>query len=312
MKHLLLIFAFLINFSSCDKKNEKVVPDACLQYEERTYDPETARDPWAGRERFYRMDPQELCEKVTDIYGQVEHADEPAEVKLVISPHAGWQYSGIVTAAALARIQIPDLIILLGSNHKDAGPVFSVWNTLPWAIPFGDIPVDVDLANRFLDAVAVFNADTLAHEREHSIEVQLPWLFHMNPNIRIVPIAVDNMYNTDQLADIAVQMAQVLGELEEPYLVLASTDMTHYQPVDVLEEKDLPLLEKMVQRDPDGLKQLRSELGSNMCGLEPVMLGIHLANELGATEGELVMYRTSADTNNDTQSAVGYGSVLLW
>jgi AmmeMemoRadiSam system protein B len=259
------------------------------------------------------MDPVDLCNKTHQVYSEVDQSEKVDNPLGIISPHAGWQYSGIVTATALEMVQVPDLVILLGNNHKDNGRPYAVWTDLPWAFPFGNVSVDQNLAEQFVDEVDLLEADHAAHLQEHSNEIQVVWLHHKNPDLRIVPIAIDNTGNVQDLLDIGEQIAGVLENVDEPYLIIMSTDLTHYKNYETVEEQDQQMIDEMLKLDPEALFLLvKNNSDLNMCGLEPVVAGMQAILTLGASKAVLAKYRTSYEAfNSNPDSTVGYASIVI-
>ncbi len=278
----------------------------------RDYSSLDARFPWAGEERFYRLDPDEFCTTTSQVLLEVDDTDTTLDdVKVLISPHAGWQFSGIVTATMLSQIEVPDLVIFIGNNHKDNGEKYAVYPDGMWALPNGDMEVDEAVAAQLIENVPDLVADKVAHSEEHSIEVNVMWLSRFNPNAKIVPIAFDYTDNAEKLKELGTAIANELKTLDQDFLVIATTDLTHYDPRDVAKEQDDAMVAQMEAMDPDGLFNLvHPARGTySMCGLEPSVVGIQIARELGATGGEVILRRDSGDRTGNTDSVVGYAGV---
>ena len=205
-------------------------------------------------------------------------------------------------------------MIILGNNHFDNGKPFAVYDTGSWAVPTGDVPVDETIAAQFIEDVEVFEADKAAHSVEHSIEVQVMWLHRYQPNLRVVPIAIDNTNDFEALSTVAEQLAASLEKIDEPYLLLATTDLTHFDPTDVAKEQDDQMIAEMLARDPQGLFDLVSPQRGvmSMCGLEPTVVGLAIANIQNASESTLVQRLDSSETTGNPDNVVGYASVILY
>ena len=228
----------------------------------------------------------------------------------VMVPHAGYVYSGRVAGEVFARVAVPDAVILLGPNHTGLGTEASVAPPGAWATPLGPVPVDADLARALLAASPLFQEDGLAHAHEHSLEVQLPFLVHRNPGVRIVPVALA-LRRRDDAAEAGRAVAQAAAGHPGPVLVVASTDMTHYEPEARAREKDRLALERVLAVDPEGLLAAVRRHDISMCGAVPTAVMLEAAHRLGASDAELVRYTTSAEASGDTRRVVGYAGVVV-
>ena len=296
---------------SCQGLPEGVTPCTAT---DRAYEADNGRVPYAGQERFYRLGADEFCETTDQVILEVEPGPKIEAPIALISPHAGWQFSGVVTSTALSRMDVPDLIILVGNNHKGKGARYSVWaDPAPWQFPFGDVPIDTEVANLLVQEVEGFEADTVAHLEEHSNEMQVVWLQRYNPNVRIVPIMIDDQPTAEELQRVGRELGQALQSVEEPFLIIASTDLTHYQPEATVKAQDAEMVDHMVALDGAGLFELvHPQRGQySMCGLDPVVVAIEAAKTLGATTAEEVMYRTSFEVFQSDDGPVGYTAVVM-
>ena len=157
--------------------------------------------------------------------------DEKAEKEDVIglvAPHAGYIYSGAVVGAVLSRVRITDTVILLGPNHTGRGKPFSLMTSGDWRTPLGTVTVDSGVAGKLLALSHYLKEDTLAHEMEHSIEVQLPFLQYFKPDVKIVPIILSTQ-DGEALKAIGREIAQVIKAAGTEVLIFASSDMNHYE-----------------------------------------------------------------------------------
>jgi len=238
-------------------------------------------------------------------------ADSPKEDAIVlISPHAGYMYSGATAGAAFSSVNIPDRVILLGPNHTGIGPDASVMPSGSWEIPTGRVEVDEELASMVIAASPLFTSDFEAHEMEHSLEVQLPFVHRANPSAKIVPITVMRA-NRKECADMGRALAGVVSKARGKTLILVSSDMNHYESDAVTRGKDLLAIEKMTALDAEGLLDVTGKKDITMCGVLPAAIAISAAVVLGAKSGRLVSHTTSGEASGDMNSVVGYAGLII-
>jgi len=269
---------------------------------------------------FYSDSPETLRSEVA----RACSATAPREAATaVVCPHAGYIYSGGVAGSVFSRASIPETVILLGPNHTGLGPTISVFAEGSWLIPGAEIHVDVHVANRVLSGVPGAEADTAAHRHEHSLEVQLPFLDyvrrgvssddHVSP-VRIVPIVLGTTHN-HICRTLGLALAGVIQEHEAlghaPPLLLASTDMNHYESDSVTRRKDRLAIDAIQQLDPDRLADTVQRHGISMCGVGPTMAVLHAARALGAQRATLTRYATSGEVSNDFLRVVGYAGFVI-
>ncbi|MCU0651975.1 MAG: AmmeMemoRadiSam system protein B [Candidatus Omnitrophica bacterium] len=228
-------------------------------------------------------------------------------------PHAGYIYSGRVAVETVSRINIKDTIILLGPNHTGNGSDFSIETEGVWETPLGSVTINTALAREILKAgEQYFEEDSLAHLNEHSLEVELPILQYFKKSFQIVPVTV----MSDKLADLkeagkAIAVAVKSSGLQSSVLIVASSDMTHYEPEEQAKTKDTRAIEAILALDEDRLTEEVDGLNISMCGYAPVCMMLVCAKLLGAKKGELIKYQTSGDSTGDTSSVVGYAGITI-
>jgi AmmeMemoRadiSam system protein B len=232
------------------------------------------------------------------------------EVAGLLVPHAGYQYSGAVTGATISRIKLKDTFIIIGPTHSGLGRPFSVWTEGAWKTPLGEVEVDTELARKMVSVSGYLEEDYQAHREEHAVEVQIPFLQYVKPDVRIVPIILAGA-PPDTYKEIGRDIARAIKELKRQAVIMASGDMTHYEPHDIAMEKDMEAVGAMLALDEDELTQRYRELDISMCAYGPVVCLIAAVKELGATGAELVMYRTSGDATGDKSAVVGYAGVIF-
>jgi AmmeMemoRadiSam system protein B len=200
-------------------------------------------------------------------------------------------------------------VILLGPKHRHAGARAALAAAERWRMPFGDVPIDRALGERLL-AAGVVVLDDAAHRDEHSLEVQVPFLWRRNPELLLTPIAL-GLHDTRELAALGRAIAEVIAALDEPVLLAASTDMSHHIPLAEAERLDRMALEPLLARDPERLYATVMTNGITMCGVIPTTAVLFAAGALGATAADLVQYTTSAAASGDTSRVVGYAGVII-
>jgi AmmeMemoRadiSam system protein B len=228
----------------------------------------------------------------------------------VISPHAGLIYSGRVAGKVYSHLALPKTSILIGPNHRGLGRSIAVYSQGEWQMPQGNVMVDDALAHQILERFPDAAADTLAHQSEHCLEVQLPFLQFLKSAMRIVPIV---MMRNDLLTcrKLGSTIAAILREWPEPVLLIASTDMTHYEPDPIVRQKDGRAIEKILALDPQGLHATINQHRISMCGHFPALTVLFASLQLGATQAELVHYMTSAEVGGDDERVVGYAGIII-
>ena len=225
-------------------------------------------------------------------------------------PHAGYTYSGPVAGAVYGRLLIPETVVILAPNHTGRGEPIAVWTRGAWLTPLGEVEVDERLATALLESFPRATSDQRAHLDEHSIEVQLPFLQLRRPEVKILPIvlSVDSLRTLKELGSTLARLAE---KETGGVLVLASSDMTHYQPQETAERYDKLALERVLALDPDGLWQVVLENDISMCGYMPTTAALAYARARGATSAQLIRYETSGDRTGDRRSVVGYAGVII-
>ncbi len=257
--------------------------------------------------QFYPGRPDELRSMIKDM---VDEEAWKREVIGMIIPHAGYIYSGPVVGAVLSGVIFKDTFIVIGPNHTGSGKPLSIMTEGIWKTPLGEVEVDTELAAEISKECEYIEEDRRAHNFEHSIEVQLPFLQYFKPDVKIVPIvfghAKFNIYR-----DTGKGIARAIKKLNREAVIVVSSDMNHYESQATTSEKDSRAIEAVLDLDEDELMSRAREYNITMCGVAPAVSLIAAAKELGATGAELVMYRTSGDTTGDYTSVVGYAGMVI-
>ena len=259
--------------------------------------------------QFYPADPRELTRLIRKF-----SADNPAtrktRVRACLVPHAGYIYSGSVAGAVFARVILPKQVVVLGVRHSPMGEDLAILSEGAWRTPLGDAPVDESLAQKVKAACPSLREDGVAHSREHSLEVEIPFLQILDPDFSFVPVAVGTL-RFEELQDLGNGLARVLKESQEDILIVTSSDMNHYEPDDVTRIKDAKAIDYMKAVDAKGLFEVCRKEKISMCGLGPAVAMLTAMKELGVQCGEVVRYATSGDVNGDRDAVVGYAGMIF-
>lgn len=232
------------------------------------------------------------------------------EVIGLVSPHAGYVYSGAVAGAVISRVKFKDTFVIMGPNHTGMGKPLSIMTQGTWETPLGRVEIDSELGKQILARSSHLEEDHMAHQYEHSIEVQLPFLQYFKPDVRIVPIIL--AYASGAVyKEIGQEIARAVRESNRGVVIIASSDMTHYEPQESARRKDTQAIEAILDLNEDELLKRVDELNISMCGYAPTVSLISAAKESGATRAELVRYQTSGDTTGDYSAVVGYAGVII-
>jgi AmmeMemoRadiSam system protein B len=217
-------------------------------------------------------------------------------------------YSGAIAGAVYARVVVPPRVIVLGPNHTGLGHPAALWPADGgWRTPLGTVPVSAPLTGA-LAACSLVEADRLAHLREHSLEVQVPFLAAARPGVELAALCLGPL-DVDACAEVGRTVAAAARA--QGALVVASSDMSHYIPAAKAREKDRLAIDRILALDPEGLHATVRREGITMCGVIPATVMLFAARELGATRAELVRYGNSGEVNGDTRQVVGYAGLIV-
>lgn len=237
-------------------------------------------------------------------------ADQQQPATAVVLPHAGYVYSGDVAGAVISRIQVPPQVLLLGPNHHGRGEQMAVSAVDAWATPLGEVAVAADLRAHLLAEIPQLALDDRAHQQEHSLEVLLPFLQYVQPQLEIVAVALKHPGLT-QLCDLAAGIARALKKWNQSVLLVASSDMNHFLPAAENTRLDALAIAAMTSFDPQRLYQVVAEQQISMCGVLAVVTLMEAARALGAHHCELVRYSHSGEKSGDNRRVVGYAGLLI-
>ncbi len=258
--------------------------------------------------RFYPSDPGELVRQIDEFTGGTSAKGRALGCMV---PHAGYMFSGHVAGAVYAALEIPPRCILLGPRHYPKGQPLAILTAGSFETPLGRALIDEQLAAALAHACPLLREDAVAHAREHSLEVQLPFLQQiMGANLRFVPVVLA----TDRyvvMEDLGQAVAAVVQAQNEPILVIASSDMNHYESDEVTRVKDGRAVAQVLALDPRGLYDIVRSEGISMCGYAATVAMLVAMRELGAESAKLIRYATSGDVSGDRDQVVGYAGIVI-
>lgn len=259
--------------------------------------------------QFYPGKPQQLEHDIAAYTGAAAGAEKLRAVGCIV-PHAGYMYSGHVAGAVYARLELPRRTIILCPNHTGMGAPLAIMSAGEWLTPLGKAPIDSAMAERLKQKYTALSEDGDAHRMEHALEVQLPFLQKLAPGFSFVPIAVGTgRYET--LEALGGALAGAMAEIDEPVLIVASSDMNHYESDEITRVKDKRAIDRILALDPRGLYDVVTKQHVTMCGFGPAIAMLTAAKLRGAQKAELVKYATSGDISGDRALVVGYAGVAV-
>jgi AmmeMemoRadiSam system protein B len=264
------------------------------------------REPaYAGQ--FYPGDPDSLRRTVQSF---LQEPEALMEAKAVLVPHAGYIYSGSVTGKVLSMVQLPHRVILLGPNHTGLGQSLALSPYSSWETPLGTVPTDYELNKLLLDACPELREDTDAHLKEHSLEVQIPFIQTLQPDCTVSAICIGTS-DYSLLEKLGHAIARAVQSTEEPALLLSSSDMTHYESADTAALKDRLAIERIIEIDPSGLYHTVFEKNISMCGFAPTISVLVACFDMGASKGKLIDYTHSGKASGDYGQVVAYAGIAI-
>ena len=263
--------------------------------------------------RFYPDDPERLRAAVDSFLARSPE-QKPEEKKVraraCLVPHAGYVYSGGVAGEVYRRIEIPHRVILIGPRHYPRGAPLAILSDGAWQTPLGMAPIDHLLAEKVSRAFPQLREDEVAHSAEHSLEVQLPFLQRATASFAFVPIVLGGV-QWDVLEALGHALASVIAAEPEPILLIASSDMNHYESDAVTRIKDRKAIDQILAFQPRKLYETVRDENISMCGYAAAVATLIAAHDLGAARAELVRYATSGEVNGDLQEVVGYAGIVI-
>ena len=261
--------------------------------------------------RFYTDDPSELREQVGGMLAAAGAVPAPALGGIV--PHAGLIYSGECAAQVFGRIEIPGVVVILAPNHtgrwENRGGA-SAWDRGSWETPLGAFDVAAEFVSRLESVCELVAHDPAAHLFEHAVEVELPFLKLLAPGVKIAPIVLA-WNDWKRCRSLATAIATVVSHSSDDVLLLASSDMTHFESAQVAQQRDRAALDAVEELDGEKLLATCERENVTMCGRAPSATVLEATRQLGATRAELVDYRHSGWVTGDDSSVVAYAGVVI-
>lgn len=259
---------------------------------------------------FYEAEPERLRAQVAACYEGNPKTQAKERFIGAVVPHAGLMYSGHVAAAFYGIAELPRRFIILCPNHTGAGHFAAVNRAGSWRTPLGDVPIDTPLAGALMARTPLLADDRQAHAREHSLEVQLPFLQELVGDFTFVPICL-GAHRYDYCEEIGTAIAGVVASAPGPVGILASSDLNHYEDQQTTLRKDQLAIDQLLALDPRELWRVVSEHDISMCGFIPATTMLIAAKQLGASHARLLKHATSGDVNGDYGHVVGYASLVV-
>ena len=267
--------------------------------------------------RFYPGRAEELLREVREFTSTAKIPIETGQIAAIgcVAPHAGYIYSGGVAGAVYSRLKIPERCVILCPNHTGKGRPLAIMANTTWQTPLGEVAADADMGARLLRRFPALQEDSAAHRTEHAIEVQLPFLQTQQPELNIVPIAIGTG-DFNLLRGLGEALADVIADRheedqKEKVLIIASSDMNHYESDAITRVKDHKAIECVLAMDARALWEVVMNEDISMCGFGPTVVMLTAAKLLGATSAKLVKYATSGDVSGDYESVVGYAGIIV-
>lgn len=259
--------------------------------------------------RFYPGE-AEVLQRDVRTYLAPSREYKPVRALGCIAPHAGYIYSGHVAGAVFSRLEIPEICLLLCPNHTGQGHALAIVSEGAWETPLGQVPIDSAFASALKRRCSLLQEDRAAHRGEHAIEVELPFLQMLQPKLRVIPIALGTRH-FEVLDEMGTAIGEAVTAHPEPVLIIASSDMNHYESDAVTRVKDQSALDPIFRLDPRGLYDAVMNQNISMCGFGPSVAMLTAAKKLGGISAELVKYATSGDVSGDLDFVVGYAGVIV-
>jgi len=257
---------------------------------------------------FYPNDAEELAQQVAS-FCTPPHT-KPRQAIGCMVPHAGYRFSGHVAGSVYAQLQLPRRFLLIGPRHFPRGKPQAIVSEGAWQTPLGRVQIDADLASELKAACPALTEDDVAHRDEHALEVQVPFLQCLASEFSFVPIVLGTV-NYSELAALGQAVASTLARQAEPVLIIASSDMNHYESDAITREKDRKALAGVLALDPRSLYDVVRREGVTMCGFGSAVVMLTACRLLGARQATLVRYATSGDANGELDQVVGYAGVII-
>ncbi len=262
---------------------------------------------------FYPAAGEALRQALSGLFAAAEAANRKPRTspfRIVVSPHAGYEYSGRTAAFAISSLKPAKAFIVLGPNHNVLGPEFSIMTSGEWATPLGKAKINAQLARELAECDAL-EEDELAHAHEHSVEVQLPFLQHRFKDFGFVPISITNTGYSDDFLGKCVSLGRRIAAVmrRKPVGLIASSDFSHYVPANIADGKDSEAMDKILKLDARGFFRTLERTEGSVCGYGPVAAAMAAAKAMGMKGAKVISHSTSGDATGDYSSVVSYYAI---
>ncbi|MBI2530279.1 MAG: MEMO1 family protein [Candidatus Diapherotrites archaeon] len=259
---------------------------------------------------FYPSNAEELKYAVSGFFANVKLMHKN-KTSVIVAPHAGYGYSGQTAAYAYSVLNSAETFVILCPNHTGLGSAVSISSSAQWETPLGNLQVDAQFADALADALRI-ERDDLAHLQEHAIEVQLPFIIRKFGNkVKIVPIclAIDDF---NSLIKVGQAISEIQAKTKTKICVIASSDFSHFIPLESAKEKDSEAIEEIKKLDVSAFYKLVHSRRLSICGYGAIIAAVKYAKEKGMERAEFLRYSTSADATRDRSSVVGYAALAFY
>lgn len=291
-----------------------MLKDVCIHYI-KVMDEDVRRPAVMGQ--FYPNSKLELRDNIKECFmhslgpGKIPPRNSDDEIFGAIVPHAGYMYSGPIAANTYYEISsnIPNIVIILGPNHWGIGSSIALAYQRYWETPLGKIEVDKDAVDKLVSILSIAEIDNFAHEKDHCLEVQLPFLQYIyREEFKILPIimSIQDQEITNKLGNAISELAK-----NQKIQILASSDFTHYEPHNNAYKKDSELINAICKLDTKKFYSVLKKNNISACGYGAIATVMKTVTKLGAKKGKLLKYATSGDISGDKSSVVGYSSIIF-
>jgi len=261
---------------------------------------------------FYPDKPDILSRDIKQYLENAKKEKIEGEIVALLSPHAGYMYSGQVAAYAYKLIEGKDLdsVVMIAPSHQALFKGASLYDRGGFRTPLGVVPIDVELSKKLMERRKEIQFLPEAHVQEHSLEVQIPFLQIVSKSFKLVPIVMEPYWSWETCQSLASAIAETVKG--KKVLLVASSDLSHYHPYDHAIRLDKIVLNRIEQFDPEGLYRDLKENRCEACGGGPIISIMLAAKALGANRGKVLKYLNSGDVTGDRSRVVGYGAAVLY
>ncbi len=323
MQRLTCLTALLLWTTGCPSEADEADDMASADdgdFEQPGLDDPTAR-MWEKAGAWYPEDHRELDAEVEALIAAIEEPGDPRPAAAVLLPHASLKFSGPTAAEIFARLEVPETVLILAPDHWSSDTKLSIWTEGPWLVPGHAIEVDGDLRAKVQEALPELESSRIAFE-QHETEMMLPWLQYLRPDVKIVPVAIqDNSRNdfadfdVERINEYGVAVAALVRAEEEAgreVLIMTTTDLVHHETKADAEVQDPQLMEHIVGLDIEGLHEYVTSESITICGEIVTAIMMSALTDLGYDSMDLVSLGNSLHANSDETDVIGYPAAAAW